>query len=567
MNKLLLNLVMLLSPLWRAQGADIVQLKAILEAKLLMDDRRPMSIGRSNTKPKGKWGSVIQVIVFAFIGVLYTLPLAFTRQDLLFGLTAFYCMFLFYLWFSMVIGFSSVLVDTRDNLVLLPRPISNQTLLLSRLLHIAIYLLRMVVPMSLSGWVWMGWFYGWKAVMFYPFPLLLLVFLTLFLVNGAYLVMIRLAGPARFKDVLSTFQIAFSIVLFASYYILPRQIDAEHILNVTIAQYPAAAALPSYWLAATWTWIIQTNVQLPGTLAYSMLAVIAPVSMLWLMVKWLAPRFVQAISQGTTEGQPLPVNRATNTTKGRAPLYLRLAKWLNKHPEAQAGFMVAWLHAGRSRSFKMKIYPSLAYIPIYFVFIIMSNSKNVSMDIWMARMAEPRAWLILLYMGSFAIIQLHSQIYVSDQFKAAWVYHAAPVSRPGNVMAGAFKAVYTRFYLPFALLISLPIALLAGWKSVPDITMTQVCLILFALLASRLGIRALPFSLKDEMKERGSRPILTMFALFLSMPLIAGGHFLAIKFWWLKFIFYPMVLILGWMLWDSFKKVSWQAIRREDGDE
>ena len=41
MNKVFLNLVMIPSALWRSLGADIPQLRAILNAKLMLDDRKP----------------------------------------------------------------------------------------------------------------------------------------------------------------------------------------------------------------------------------------------------------------------------------------------------------------------------------------------------------------------------------------------------------------------------------------------------------------------------------------------------------------------------------------------
>ena len=47
MNKLLLYIVMLPLALWRSMGADVNQLKAILGIRLILDDRKPVAIGRN----------------------------------------------------------------------------------------------------------------------------------------------------------------------------------------------------------------------------------------------------------------------------------------------------------------------------------------------------------------------------------------------------------------------------------------------------------------------------------------------------------------------------------------
>ncbi|MCB0696795.1 MAG: hypothetical protein KDC07_05490, partial [Chitinophagaceae bacterium] len=45
MSKLLLKFAMLFSGIWKMLGADTEQLKAILEVKLTMDNRKPVSFG------------------------------------------------------------------------------------------------------------------------------------------------------------------------------------------------------------------------------------------------------------------------------------------------------------------------------------------------------------------------------------------------------------------------------------------------------------------------------------------------------------------------------------------
>ncbi|RYZ21430.1 MAG: hypothetical protein EOP49_47040, partial [Sphingobacteriales bacterium] len=360
MNKIFLWLIMLLAGLWKSMGADVGQLREILNVRLIMDDRSPFQVGRPKAQKKsGKMYSLLQMFIYGIIGFIYTFPLWFIQRDLLLGLTGYYTFFLFFLWFTLVISFSGMLIDNRDNLILLPRPINDRTLVLSRLLHIVIYLFRMVLPMSIPGWIILAYVKGWQAAVLFPVPVILLVFLTLFLVNAVYLLIIRLAGPSRFKDVLSTFQIIFSILLFGSYYLLPRLLDASAIQSLDITQLGWIRLLPSYWLAAMWTWIYQPEFTLPGTSFIGLLSILIPLIAIWGTVRFLAPRFMQALAGG--EEVVRPAVPGSKNLKGSSRLYRQLSLLLNRRQEAQAGFELAWLQTARNRNYKMKVYPALAY--------------------------------------------------------------------------------------------------------------------------------------------------------------------------------------------------------------
>ena len=70
MNKFLLYLVMLPAALWRSLGADVPQLRAILDVKLMLDDRKPLAFGRQQKQRKVKYGSLISAAIFLMMGCL-----------------------------------------------------------------------------------------------------------------------------------------------------------------------------------------------------------------------------------------------------------------------------------------------------------------------------------------------------------------------------------------------------------------------------------------------------------------------------------------------------------------
>ena len=61
---------------------------------------------------------------------------------------------------TLISDFTSVLIDIRDNAIILPKPVNDSTVIVARLLHIFIHICKIVVPMSLPGLVMMIVEYG-----------------------------------------------------------------------------------------------------------------------------------------------------------------------------------------------------------------------------------------------------------------------------------------------------------------------------------------------------------------------------------------------------------------------
>lgn len=558
MNKLLLKLAMLPAGVYKNMGADIPQLEALLQVKLLQDDRKPVAFGRTRKQKKEhKNGIWLNVFLALMTGIVYMMPLI-GMPNLVFSLWAFYTLFLFMLSFLLITDFSNVLIDTRDKTVLLPRPINDQTLFLSRILHIFIYLFRILLPMSLPGWIFLGLTYGWKAGLFFVVPLALMVFMALFAVNGFYLLLLKLAKPERFKEVINYFQIVISIVLFASYYLLPKVMNSATVAGMTQEQFPWIRYFPSYWLASCWTWIFP-GTGMAGSTWLSLLAVVFPIFCIYATVKWLAPQFARNLG-GLDAVESGPVKAKTQTKEG---FYKKLAYFANRNDEARAGFMLAWLQTSRSRSFKMKVYPSFAYVPIYFVYLLINHDQS-GHDIWQM-MIHKKYHLILIYMSSFSLIQALNYLSISDQYKASWIYRALPVTTPGKIMGGAYKAMWLKFYLPFFVAIATFVLSVWGVPAIADLVLGLMNVTLFSLLLMLLGARTLPFSILEQVSNTSGRTLRMLLAFFI-IGVFGFAHALALKFWLLKPLFMVLSAIALWIVWDSYSKSDWKTVKRAEDE-
>lgn len=563
MNRLLLFLIMLPSQLWRKLGADPSQLRAILDVKLKLDDRRPVSFGRqqNSKKKKNRRFSIVWGMVVSFAtGVIYIFPLLMI-EDVLSGLWLFFTMFLFLLSITLISDFSTVLIDTRDKYIVLPQPVNDRTLFLSRLLHIFIYLFRIVLPMSLPGWIAIGFLIGWKAALIYPLPLLLLVFTALFVVMGVYLFLLRVASPEKFKELLSYFQIAFSIILFGTYYLVPRAMDAAAMKHFNVAHHGLAMFTPPYWLAAMFSW----GVPLAGAALLhllSFLAIALPLLCLWITIRFLAPQFGSRIAGlDAIEGGQENSKKGRVVGAGKIGQSQRLAKLLNQRPEAQAGFIMSWIQTARSRSFKMKVYPMFAYVPIYFVYL-MTQSRRPFHDVWEG-LPQTGKHIILLYMCSIVMLQAFAFISVSDQYKASWIYWASPIKEPGAIMAGSFKVIWVKFFLPFFAVISVFVVSIWGLPAIFDVLLALVNVTLFAAAMARIAYRRFPFSQIDQTVKGGSKFLRAIIGM--AIPGALGvGHYLALDMLWLKLLFLVLSSILLWLVWDSYAHTTWADVKSSE---
>jgi ABC-2 type transport system permease protein len=567
MNKFLLFLILLPKKLWSILGADVDHLKAILRVKLMLDDRRPMAMGRQQQAKKKpvRFMTALSVFLSMVIGFVYIIPLML--EDTFMGLWLYFTVFLLLLSFMLISDFSTVLFDKRDNTILLPRPISERTLLLSRLLHMFIYLFRIVFPMSLAGWILIGVTKGWQGAIWFPFMVILLTITALFFVNTCYLLVLRFAKPGKFKDVINYFQIVFSVLFFACVYLMPRAMDSEGFQQLKHTDFGWARFTPTYWLAAAWSWI-EVDKMSEMTKWISILSIVGPMLLVWLTVKYLSPSFAKRIGNidnvQTESDRGQAKQDVTRKVIKKGKFYLKLADLLNRNPLGKAGFIIAWLQTNRSRNFKMRVYPTFAYVPVYFVYLITQSHKPLR-EVW-ETMPQSSTHILLLYMTSFIVLQLLSMLVYSDQYKASWVYYSSPIPRPGEVMGGAFKGVWAKYFMPMFLTVSAFVFFVWGPKSLLDILLAFINITLLALSVLRIAYRRLPFSAMERMNEKGNRFFKTMFIMLLPMGLGFGHYWTTITpwLWWMKIVFILLSSIFLWLLWDSYKNTSWDEVKKVD---
>lgn len=559
MNKILLILLRLFNGLWQRMGIDSKHLHTILEAKLKMDSRRKTAFNyhRSAQKKEVKGQDVIVMIVMAIMGFgLMFIVLFFKHSSS--GLFLYLSFWMALLALTLISDFTDVLIDVRDNYILLPRPVTGKTLAVSRILHVFFYLSKLTVPFSTPGLIGVAIKFGPLASLLLLALILLSIMLTIFLVNLLYLIMLNLLSPRKFKEIINYFQIVFYAFVFLGYQILPRLFDLKAAASGNLLTNPYLWALPSMWLANIWELFFYPGTN-PITYFLSALGILAPIVAIYLVSNVLSHNFTQkmfAIGEGGTSN-PVPSKNKAKSEHKRT-WAATSAAWFCSNKLEKAIYELTWKLSGRSRDFKLKFYPNLIMLPVYFmvaiIYPMMKEEDNQFQSI-----QQSNIYLFGFYFSMIILISGLSMLQFSERYKASWFYRTYPLAHPGMALSGSFKAIIVKYYLPLYVLITLGSAFYFGWQILDD-----ALLAFFAILALVTGVAVLthnilPFTKSWDEASRGGNIGFTLLTMVLA-GIFGLFHYWVSNISWAVWALIPVAVLLYWLAIRSYGKVKWRYL-------
>lgn len=561
LNRALLKSILVPKGLYKRMGIDPVLLRTILVTKLTIDDRRPNSmqmVRKRDDKPVNA-ATIGTVFMSALLGLLY-LGAFFFSDDEATALLFYFSLFFFMLSASLISDFTSVLIDVRDNYIILPKPVNDRTVLMGRVLHIFIHVCKLVVPMCLPGAIYMAFNYGTYSMLPFLVMVLFLTLFVLFFINALYLLILRITTPRRFQSIISYVQIFFAIAIYAGYQVVPRLAGSMEGFSLDTREYPWVAAVPTYWFAAGW----QVLYRFEGTSLQALaaaLSVIVPLASIWIMIRYLAPSFNNKLSLISSASG----DTTASSRKKKLSTHSRYLQWVSnlftrRGPE-RMGFLFTWKMMARSRDFKIKVYPAIGYMAVY-VFIILFRSDGNQ------RFEETDAQLVKgtvvggLYITSYLLIVAVTNIRQSEKFKAGWIFFSTPLKMPGEVILGAVKAGIFRFYLPMVVVTSAVAFYFAGPAVVPNLVLGFFNQLLAVCTMVYMNQRFLPFTVPERASEKAGSFIKGMFLLLL-LGIIGLAH-------WLVYDMLPAVLLFAllsiaatWYMMGSIRRTGWDKLRKQ----
>ena len=470
----------------------MIQLKAILSAKLTMDNRRASAFSqlkRSQEKKemnKSTLGTAFGALLMGLF-MLYSFGIG---DDMVMKLSFFMTMFILMLCMTLVTDFTSVLIDVRDNFIILPKPITDATFVASRLLHITIRICIVMVPLSLPACILACVNEG--PVVLLPFMLMVImsVLLCIFLINAVYIVILKVTTPVKFQSIISYIQIAFTVVLFSGYQLMPRLMQNTQLSHLHLRDVPYIWLFPPYWFADGCLALTKMHFTVESVTSLAFFLFV-PLISIWIVVRFFAPSFSRKLSMITAGTVEQSVAKAKTGKRVRISFIERLAVLLTRSGSEFMGFLFGWKMINRSRDFKMKVYPSFGIILVS-GFMMFMNSE-VGVPTGKVHTMLPML-LFVVYFSSLVLLTALMQLPFSEKYKASWIFRTAPVDSPGKIICGAVKSVIVFFYIPIALIVMVFGLSLMGLSVFPNLLLGCINVLAIGSVISLIEVRKLPFS-------------------------------------------------------------------------
>ncbi len=558
-NAFLLSLFMKPAGFYKRLGVDITKLKSLLTCKLIMDDRQPFSFGQSRqkeTKEPVNNSTWLALGVYSLMGLLFIIFFFFGESPIL-HFTAFFSIYIVMLTLSLIIDFTRVLIDVRDNFIILPKPVNDRTFLVARILHIAIHISKMAIPLFLPAAIVVIIQHGIGGLAAFLLALLLATVFSIFLINATYLAILRFSKPEKFKSIINYLQIGFTILVYGGYQLLPRLINKSLLEKFDLNELPWINAVPSYWFASLWQMVTQP-VWIPNLIIGSFLAIGMPVAGIYLVVKVFAPAFNQKLSliSGTSDNAP------TLLSKGKKSLSWgdRISKWITSPGPEQMGFDLSWRMMLRSREFKMQVYPGIGYILVLLI-VFMFQKNNLYASSFLINNPENRfGILVVLYSPALLIMAAASQLHLSQSWKASWIYQMSPAQKPGQIINGSIKAVIAQFMiLPF-LLIGISGISLNGVAMLPSLLLSAGMQTMMLYLVSLINNAYLPFSQPITKSGGDGTSVANGILAMIIIGIIVFIHWGIFSNIWLVLTLAVVSLSITWLIHKRITNKPWRRI-------
>lgn len=552
-----LKILILFRPFFLRLDVNFEQLLAIVEVKLKMDNRR----ARFNQWNKKQ--SESNSTFFLTLGLYFLMASAFSAFIYFsVSIIAIYslisAMMMFMLAMTLITDFSAVILDSNDNAVLLPRPIDDRTLLIARITHILMYLLSMMLALAIPFMVVTMFKYGVLAAISFLFISLLSLILIVFLTNIFYLVLMQFTSEERLRNVINTFQIILTFTFMGGYRLVGRLVNFDALMNgVDTKVQWWYFFVPPIWMGNSMNVIIKHEFDATKFLFI----------FLTLTVPFMVVFFVNNVFSGIFNQKIAGMDIAKRQEKipnkvAKKGLIETLSGIFTGTSMERGAFEFVWKITSRDRKFKLRIYPSLAYLLIYPIFMIGTGRGDGSFVQQIEHLRESTGiGIVVIYLCGTVLLTIRSQISQSEDFKAAWLYELAPIIKPGEILSGSMRAIMVKFLLPITIFLSLVLSIIWGVDLLDDLLFGMLTITNLDLLLSIGMSNELPFS--TEIKKNGGGSFIRNMAYVFIAGIIGLVHYFMMQVPYVIGVFVLIQLVLVVYLFKKYREVAWGKVRME----
>ena len=552
MDKLLLKLMLAFIKKFVRNGIDFERLKIITETKILMDRRR-VHVNYNKQKDKDPKNPLLTTLIFYGIFGFFFAVMIFSMESIQLSMIFFHAYLLVMMAMTLITDFSSVLLDTTDNQIILPKPVNSRTIFVARMVHILVYLLQFTIALALLPIISIFITHGLGAGLASMLTTFLIVAISVFITYLLYILILRFSNEQKVKDIIGYFQILMTIAFTVGFQILPRLINFDELnQNFTLSWY--SYLLPPVWMALT--------VEAFKTLQFDALhlgmmaaAITIPIFTFWFMIKYLAPSFSRKLAaMQNSDGSQ---KKNVNLKKESRHLSERLSPLFCKKEVEKAGFEMVWKITARDKGFKMQFYPGFAYIFVFIFIFVLKSGKNISSII--DNLPSSNSYLWLIYLPMFTISGSITLVAFYEQFQAGWIYYSTPIKYPGQIIAGAIKSLFVKFFIPMYAIMFLVSYLIWGNLIINDFVFGFFANGMLFMLTAIFGEKSMPFAKQLNIKLQSGKLVKFIIQIAI-VACIVALHYFALKIDWLIWILIAPAGVATYFMIKNIQNYRWRDI-------
>ena len=533
----------LLSPfkgVFKRMGINYDALYRILWLKFTLDNRRTsvMELGKQTEEKKGKKsGHIVQHIMYTFFGFMLV-PILLMTESVYLSMSLYTTLILFFLLSSMISDYSTVLLDRRDQVMFLTRPVSRKDLSVARFIHIFSYVVVLLLELSLPAVLVVGIRFGIVAGLVLFFMSILMSLFAVVLTSCIYVLLLHFFDGEKLKDFINIFQVLFTVTITLGYQIVPRIMNLSALTSDEFTIKLWHIFVPPMWFAAPLAILIDQSNQ---TMLYAMalLGVGIPIVLLIFYVWWIAPRFEGYLSKMNESGADKYHGQSL-----RERVVYAIASLISQTDTERAFILFSRKLLTKERETKLRMYPGLVFAVGFPILFGVFNQYGENIQI-----IGNQSILLYFYITPIFLVSLLTNVKYSESYRGAWIYKVAPFTHYSEMIRGVIKGFILSYVLPVYVCVGIIFLIILGPIGFTYLGL-QIGLvsILLSLNIILLNVKY-PFSEKYSPQDQKGKNL----TLFILASLISGlfviGQIFVLKTNIMRMVGAIISIIIGYIMW------------------
>jgi hypothetical protein len=486
---------------------DWEQFRALLVASIKLDLRTSRAgIGRGKLPP-----FAIAVITYTVMGTLMAVGLR-PHGDLfyysLFTLSA--AMFMTAL--AVLMEYVTIVAHPDDYNILAHRPVSSRTYFWAKLGNLLFYVTPIALALTLPAAV-IGSFSlapGIRFGLLHVLGGMVACVATAATVVLLYTAALKTVSYQRFTQIMTYVHSGATLVLVLAYFLLPRMIEDDPTL-LSFHRGAWVYTAPPAWFAGAVE--LLAGVGSPQGVRLALLAVGSAAVVIAAAMNTISLDYSRKISELTTSS--VEATEQTDGRRRRRPFFRIGLASLSSGTE-RAGYLLMDAYMRRDRKLRARVYPAFGLpLAVYLTAFI----RN---DLHSPFVATPDGGPVALQeiMGLYCIfvsLFFATAMTQSEQWKASWIFHAAPMEDPARVLQGARRLVIWRYLIPFFMLLFVLLSF-----RMPVLGAAVFVLMVFPMCMTAFSVLSLasPHMPLSQAVERGRQGRQIAFFMLLGMTMV-----------------------------------------------